>query len=112
MKFLKSIISLVAVTATVNALPKVTRQGKYLYREDGTRFYVKVGFSHLGNLVLVPFFRPLSIYFCRVFRIKNKALSLSIRLQVFQRYFFCLESVWSKKLKNHTLPLLLAHRLC
>ena len=45
MRFANSLAKLCAaatlLTSTVNALPKVTRAGRYLYSEDGTRFYIK-----------------------------------------------------------------------
>lgn len=46
MKFAKAFAAAAALLSTgVSALPKVTRAGRYLYQEDGTRFYVKVGFA-------------------------------------------------------------------
>jgi hypothetical protein len=33
--------ALLALTTLVGALPKVSRTGKYLYSEDGTRFFIK-----------------------------------------------------------------------
>lgn len=33
--------AITACTLTVQALPKVTRTGRYLYSEDGSRFYIK-----------------------------------------------------------------------
>ena len=32
----------IALACGVSALPKVSRVGRYLYQEDGTRFYIKV----------------------------------------------------------------------
>lgn len=29
------------LSCSVQALPKVTRSGRYLYNEDGSRFYIK-----------------------------------------------------------------------
>lgn len=38
---LRAFIALCALLARVQAIPKVTRTGRYLYQEDGTRFYIK-----------------------------------------------------------------------
>lgn len=38
---LRAFIALSALLARVQAIPKVTRTGRYLYQEDGTRFYIK-----------------------------------------------------------------------
>lgn len=32
-----------SLSLVANALPQITRSGKYLYEPDGTRFYIKVG---------------------------------------------------------------------
>ncbi len=29
------------LSSTVQAIPKVTRSGRYLYNDDGSRFYIK-----------------------------------------------------------------------
>jgi hypothetical protein len=34
---------LMSLSLVANALPQITRSGKYLYEPDGTRFYIKVG---------------------------------------------------------------------
>lgn len=32
-----------SLSLVANALPQITRSGRYLYEPDGTRFYIKVG---------------------------------------------------------------------
>ncbi|KAG8942830.1 1,3-beta-glucanosyltransferase gas1, partial [Tulasnella sp. 408] len=52
MKFLKAFAAAAALVSTgVSALPKVTRTGKYLYQEDGTRFYIKgIAYQEQGTV--------------------------------------------------------------
>ncbi|KAF9270568.1 glycoside hydrolase family 72 protein [Marasmius fiardii PR-910] len=49
---------LVAVASSllgVEALPKVTRSGRYLYTEDGNRFYIRgIGYQEQGDVVVDP----------------------------------------------------------
>ena len=35
------VASVFALTAGVNALPNITRAGRYLYNADGSRFFIK-----------------------------------------------------------------------
>lgn len=39
---LSALLSAVLVAPYCRALPKITREGKYLYDESGTRFFIKV----------------------------------------------------------------------
>lgn len=41
MKLTSLFFSLGLLTSSVSAIPKVTRGGRYLYSEDGARFYIK-----------------------------------------------------------------------
>lgn len=52
MKFLQAFAAAAALVSTgVSALPKVTRAGKYLYQEDGTRFYIKgIAYQEQGTV--------------------------------------------------------------
>ncbi|KAG8937260.1 1,3-beta-glucanosyltransferase gas1 [Tulasnella sp. 419] len=52
MRFFHTVTAVAAaVAATVSALPKVTRQGRYLYQEDGTRFYIKgISYQEQGTV--------------------------------------------------------------
>lgn len=52
MKFAKAFAAAAALLSTgVSALPKVTRAGRYLYQEDGTRFYVKgIAYQEQGTV--------------------------------------------------------------
>jgi hypothetical protein len=46
-------LALLGLTALVGALPKVSRTGKYLYTEDGNRFFIKgVAYQKEGTSVL------------------------------------------------------------
>ena len=38
---LAATVAVALLSCTVNAIPKVTRSGRYLYSADGTRFYIK-----------------------------------------------------------------------
>jgi hypothetical protein len=54
MRSLARVTVLLAVLAsfvcTVQAISKITRQGRYLYAEDGTRFYIKgVAYQEQGK---------------------------------------------------------------
>jgi hypothetical protein len=54
------------LSSTVSALPKVTRAGRYLYSEDGTRFYIKgVAYQEQGkpSLQLLPATQALTYRF-------------------------------------------------
>jgi hypothetical protein len=44
-----------SLSLVANALPQITRSGKYLYEPDGTRFYIKVG--HLRDSITNLTFR-------------------------------------------------------
>ncbi|KAJ7152709.1 1,3-beta-glucanosyltransferase [Mycena crocata] len=46
-------IALLALTTAAGALPKVTRTGKYLYTEDGNRFFIK-GIAYQTQGIIVP----------------------------------------------------------
>ncbi|KAG9045555.1 1,3-beta-glucanosyltransferase gas1 [Tulasnella sp. UAMH 9824] len=52
MKFFTAFAAVAALVSTgVSALPKVTRAGRYLYQEDGTRFYIKgVAYQEQGTV--------------------------------------------------------------
>ncbi|KAG8982896.1 1,3-beta-glucanosyltransferase gas1, partial [Tulasnella sp. 427] len=52
MKFLKAFAAAAALASTsVSALSKITRAGKYLYQEDGTRFYIKgIAYQEQGTV--------------------------------------------------------------
>ncbi|KAG8919117.1 1,3-beta-glucanosyltransferase gas1 [Tulasnella sp. 417] len=52
MKFSQAFAAVAAlVTVGVSALPKITRTGRYLYQEDGTRFYVKgIAYQEQGTV--------------------------------------------------------------
>jgi hypothetical protein len=41
MKFLSALVLAAGVCTLVGAVPKITRTGRYLYADDGTRFFVK-----------------------------------------------------------------------
>jgi len=42
---------LAALVCGVGALPKITRTGRYLYDESGTRFYIKgIAYQEQGSL--------------------------------------------------------------
>jgi hypothetical protein len=41
MKFLGALALAASVCTLVGAVPKITRTGRYLYADDGTRFFVK-----------------------------------------------------------------------
>ncbi|EAU90116.1 1,3-beta-glucanosyltransferase [Coprinopsis cinerea okayama7 len=48
---LRAFAALVALISHVAAIPKVTRTGRYLYQEDGTRFYIKgIGYQVQGEV--------------------------------------------------------------
>jgi hypothetical protein len=36
---------LMFLSLVANALPQITRSGRYLYEPDGTRFYIKVSYT-------------------------------------------------------------------
>ncbi|KAG6837883.1 hypothetical protein H0H93_013036 [Arthromyces matolae] len=45
-------VAFATLTASVQALPKITRSGRYLYSEDGSRFYIKgVAYQAQGTVV-------------------------------------------------------------
>ncbi|TFK21137.1 glycolipid anchored surface protein GAS1 [Coprinopsis marcescibilis] len=47
---LSALAALSALVSQVRAIPKVTRTGRYLYQEDGTRFYIKgIGYQQQGE---------------------------------------------------------------
>jgi hypothetical protein len=56
-----------SLSLVANALPQITRSGKYLYEPDGTRFYIKVGLMSRGMTKLT----------CRVSHTSLKAPSQS-----------------------------------
>jgi hypothetical protein len=37
-----ALLALLAVLPATRAIPQITRKGKYLYDESGSRFYIKV----------------------------------------------------------------------
>ena len=61
MRFANSLAKLCAaatfltLASNVLALPRVTRAGRYLYSEDGTRFYIKgVAYQEQGKSIFRP----------------------------------------------------------
>jgi hypothetical protein len=58
---------LMSLSLVANALPQITRSGRYLYEPDGTRFYIKVGSMS----------RSMTNLTCRVWHINLKAPSQS-----------------------------------
>lgn len=46
---LRAVAAFAALLTQVQAIPKVARTGRYLYQEDGTRFYIKgLGYQPQG----------------------------------------------------------------
>ena len=71
MKLYPLLLGIALFASSASAVPRVTRAGRYLYQEDGTRFYIKgiayqeqgIGFlqsfphfqKNCGNKLSVPF---------------------------------------------------------
>lgn len=48
-------VAVAALTSGVSALPKISRAGRYLYKEDGTRFFIKgVAYQEQGTGTSAP----------------------------------------------------------
>ncbi|KIJ45700.1 carbohydrate-binding module family 43 protein [Sphaerobolus stellatus SS14] len=55
MRIAKSLALLAGFLSTAAALPNVTRGGRFLYSEDGTRFYIKgISYQQQGNIAVDP----------------------------------------------------------
>jgi hypothetical protein len=48
-----ALAGIVVLAPTASALPKVSRAGKYLYTEDGNRFFIK-GIAYQTQGLIVP----------------------------------------------------------
>ncbi|KAJ7853415.1 1,3-beta-glucanosyltransferase [Mycena leptocephala] len=53
MKFLSALVLAASVCTLVGAVPKITRTGRYLYADDGTRFFVK-GITYQTQGLVIP----------------------------------------------------------
>jgi hypothetical protein len=72
-----------SLSLVANALPQITRSGKYLYEPDGTRFYIKVGLMS----------RVMTKLTCRVSHTSLKAPSQSRALPTLKSEpFLCFRS--------------------